>query len=718
MLRQPYSLVLRMIFLLIFLIIFSRVRAEQDSSTLFRDLALVEEIDKSLEDELPFFYNSSMMGGYFNMPSARTAHEGVVGLGAARVHPYNIYGLNFQYFDRVELALNYRIYTGMKDPVFGHHGFGDEAERIGNAKFVFNLPGDGLQDFPTFAIGAEDFIGTKRFNSQYIVMTKDWIPNHIEATLGWGRKRIKGFFGGLAWTPWRKKSNPIIKNLSLVAEYDATDYKHHKHEHPKGRKVSSRINAGVSYVLGDTLQLSLSSLRGRKLAAMGSLRYPLGSSKGFIPKTQQPVLYCSPIDTEPLGVVRPDRDFINELGFVLGQQGLDLYRVYLSSDCELWLKIINNMYREEHIVRERLQRVLAAITPSNIKKVIVVLEADGVLSHGYTFRTEDLYRYRQNQATAFELETLSPVTNPPLRPEESVRLFRRKKEVWLFTICPRLQSFFGSSTGKFKYNLSLVATPEGYLFDDIYYETQLSYAVSSSSQKLKAHDRLNPSHLPNVRTDTVKYFQTNTVSFEMAYLQKSWNLKNSGCFFRLAGGYFEPAYGGGAAEMLYFPAGSNWAIGAEEATVWKRRYHGLKFTNKIRRLKGHRAIHQKFLGIQYFANLYYTLKPWNLDLHIKVGQFLAKDRGVRFEIGRWFPSGLKVSLWYTVTNGHDHVNHRTYFDKGFAFSLPLDFFLRQSSRSYIGYAMSAWLRDVGASAENGKGLYQTLRLERLELEQR
>jgi len=85
----------KMFLLLFFLIIGALLSAEQDSSMLFRDLALVEEIDKNIEDELPFFYNSSMMGGYFNMPSARVAHDGTIGLGAARVHPYNIYGLNF-----------------------------------------------------------------------------------------------------------------------------------------------------------------------------------------------------------------------------------------------------------------------------------------------------------------------------------------------------------------------------------------------------------------------------------------------------------------------------------------------------------------------------------------------------------------------------------------------------------------------------------------------
>ncbi len=694
------------------LVLFSLSAEEQGS--LFKDLELVDSIDRHLQDELPFFQNASMMGGYFNMPSARVAKEGVVSVGAARVHPYNNYGVGFQYFDRIELALNYRVFTGITEANFGHDGFGDDAERIGNAKLVFNLPDDGIPYFPQFAIGVEDFIGTKRFNSQYIVATEMWNKANVEATLGWGRGRLKGFFGGIAWSPWRQTELLFLKNISLAAEYDGFDYKNHPHEHPDGRKVSTRINAGVTYVLGETLQVSVNSLRGEEISAMGMLRYPIGTSKGFIPKTQEPLLYKSPVDTEPLGVIRPDTDFISELGFALGQQGLDLYRVYMTQDGELWVKVINNMYREEPIVRERIERVLAAITPSNVKRVTVMIESDGVLCQGYHFRTEDLYRYREGAITGFEMATLSPMSNSSYQPLGADPLYKRKKEVWLFTFRPRLQTFFGSSTGKIKYNVSLIATPQGYLFDDIYYEAQIGYSIKSSMQHLGDFDRLNPSQLPNVRTDSVKYFQSNTLSLEMAYLQKSWHL-GRGWFYRLAGGYFEPAYGGGATELLYYSASANWAIGLEEATVWKRRYKGLGFTDQIRILKGVRATHEHFIGVQYFLNLYYTLKPWNVDCKVTAGQFLAKDRGAKFEINKWFKSGLQVSLWYTITNGHDHVNHHIYYDKGFAFYIPLDFFLRQSSPTYIGYAMSAWLRDIGAMADTGKTLYSTIRLERVNL---
>jgi len=685
--------------------------AQETQSSLFRDLALIDEINRRHADTLPFFYNFSMMGGYYNMPSGRMPKEGDVGIGAARAHPYNVYGVNFQFLDRVELAANYRVFTGITEGNFGHLGFGDDAERIANLKIAWNLPTDGFEGFPTFVFGADDFIGTKRFNSQYGLITKQWLDWNLETTVGWGKHRIKGFFGGVAWTPLRRTSIPILKNISILAEYDATDYKNHVHEHPEGRDVKSRINVGANYILGDTLQLSVASLRGAHLGFSGSLRYPLGSSSGLITKSGDPLLYRSPIDTEPLGVTRPKFDFAYDLAYRLGEQGLNVFRIYQTADRGLWIKIINNAYREEKDVRERVERVLAALTPSDIDKVIVTIEADGVICQSYRFRTEDLYRFRERKIGAFEMAALSPMVDPIGKPEGSERLFKRNKDIWTFTFRPRLLTFFGSSTGKFKYNVGLIATPEGYIWDEIYYEAQLSYSIKSTMWSVKDTDRLNPSQIPNVRTDTIRYFQTNSVSLEMAYLQKSISLTR-GLYGRVAAGYFEPAYGGASFELLYFPVQSNWAIGIEEATVWKRKYHGLGFTTKVRKLNGTDPTFIHFVGEQFFLDLYYIWRPLDLDFKVIIGQFLAKDRGARFEISRWFKSGLNVSVWLTLTNGHDHVNGHIYHDKGFAFMLPLDFFLRKSSRTYVGYAMSAWLRDVGAIADNGRSLYPTLRLER------
>ncbi len=690
---------------------------ENMSSCLFEDLEIVEQVNKEINDHLPFFYNASFVGGYFNMPSARMAKMGTAAIGGGVVPPYDIYGANFQPFEHIELAANYRVYRGMIENNIGADGFGDDADRIGNIKIAFLLPEDGFPSLPSFAIGADDFFGSKRFNAQYFVATKQWIDWNIECTLGWGRKRIKGLFGGVAWTPFRQTGIPLLKDMTLIAEYDAIDYKHNFHEHPYGRKLKTRINGGISYLFKDTVQLTVNSVRGEKIAATGSIRYPIGTSEGLFPKVKDPLPYQTPVDTESLGVTRPENAFAQELAYAFGEQGLDLYKASLLVDeCnekELWLKVVNNRYREEKEVKKRLEHVLAALTPSNIARVIVVVDADGIPSQSYVFRTEDLYRYRCGVIGGFELDTLAPMKEPCCFPGmyEAALLYKRKKEIWTFTIRPRLLTYFGGATGKVKYDLGMIVSPEGYLFDEVYYKLQVGYSALASTQNLSSIDKLNPSHLFNVRTDTIKYFQTNTVSFEQAYLQKSFALPR-GWFYRLATGYFEPAYAGGATELLYYPVNSNWGIGADFACVLKRQYHGFGFMHKVRIDEGHIPEYRKFTGIQYFLDLYYEFKPLSLDFKFSAGQFLAKDKGVRAQVTKYFESGFRFSLWYTWTNGHDKVNGSTYHDKGFAFSIPLDFFLRQSSRNYVGYSMSAWLRDVGAIAETGKPLHNTLYNER------
>ncbi|NGX37524.1 MAG: hypothetical protein K1000chlam2_00680 [Chlamydiae bacterium] len=716
--REPLGSRIKMkIFFIILIFFISRCSAD-DSGCLFRDLALAYEIDHEIHDELPFFYNSSFVVGYFTMPSARFPKSGDINFGVASVPPYWVFGANFAVFSRIELSANYRVFRGVEEENFGREGFGDDADRIGNVKFGILMPEDGFPFIPSIAFGLDDVVGTKRFSSQYFVATKTWKQYNFELSLGYGWGRIKGLFGGGTWTPFRCTEIPILKNISLLVEYDANNYKKHRFEHFKGRTVSSRFNGGISYLLGDTLQLSLNSVRGEKIGGSASIRFPLGSTKGIIPKVDDPCDYTTPVDTEPMGPVRPEKEFVCDLACSFADQGLDLYDAYLVCDSkwgkQLYLRVVNNRYRQETALRQRIQDLLAALTPSNISSVKVVIEAEGVESHSYCFRTCDLFLYRQCCVTPWEIETLSPMSEVgcSLDPYDAHHLFQRQREVWTMTVRPRVISFFGSTSGKFKYSLGLLGAFEGFLPGGLTYRLQGSYSIYSSMHGLLNRDRLNPSELLHVRTDAVKYYQGGRVRLEEFFLQKSWNV-GSGWFYRLAGGYFEPAYGGGATELLYYPVQSNWAVGAEVATVWKRKFTGLGFTNEVLRFTSNkREVKEHFIGLQYFLDLYYDFKPLDLLFEARIGQFLAKDKGVRLQVTRYFPSGSRFSLWLTVTNGNDKVNGRTYFDKGFAFYVPFDIFLKKSSRTFLTNAMSAWLRDVGAIAETGNTLYPTLYEER------
>ncbi len=683
---------------------------------LFRDLEIVEEVDYKINDSLPVLLNYSMQGGYFNMPSARMAEPGNVAIGYSYLPPYRLVGLNFQYFEHMELTGNYWIFHGVTEMHLGSQGYGDDADRIANIKVSLLREKDGIPFVPEIALGMNDFMGSMRFHSFYTVATKNFLAQDLEFTMGWGCGRIRGFFGGLAWSPFRHQKN-IFKGITLAVEYDANNYKAHSYEHVHGRDQKSPINAGIHFSLFDFLKVSASTVRGKEIGASVALNYNFGTSKGFFPKFADPLPYSSPVDREPIGPARTETELAQEVAFAFRKQGFDLYSMIVFPGPEpklknLWMKVVNVSYRDEDVVRSRIQRILGALVPSNIFSVRVVIESDGVDLQEYLYYTRDLRKFYEEKIGSFELSIISPMREVTPKPggDASV-IFRRNRKIWTLTFLPVFRTYFGSAKGKFKYDAGLQAGPEGYLPGSVYYSLWGSYIAISSTHDIAPRDFYHPSHIVQVRSDSILYRQSSSFHLESAFLQKSWNM-GYGWFSRLALGYFEIAYAGAALEALYYPVYSDWAVGLEIATVLKRKYRGIGFQKKIRKFDGSTLSYVDFVGLQYFIDLYYDFKPLEVDFKVSVGQFLAKDKGVRFEATRYFKSGFRLSIWYSITNGKDVIHNRNYYDKGFAFSLPLDIFLNKSSRTRIGYAMSAWLRDVGAKANTGKELFPILHNER------
>jgi hypothetical protein len=320
--------------------------------------------------------------------------------------------------------------------------------------------------------------------------------------------------------------------------------------------------------------------------------------------------------------------------------------------------------------------------------------------------------YAHKQMGFHELSILSPLKEVDfcMKSPEG-KLFVRSRQICQFYIEPKLKTLFGSSKGKFKYAIGINIGMTGFFWDSLYYSLRIGQIFWSDLGGLTGVDRLNPSQLPNVRTDLIRYYGQKTLTIDEAFIQKTWNI-GKGWYSRLAAGHFEQEYGGTAAEFLYYPVKNLWAVGLEGAFIRKRAVKGIAFTDCIRQLHGFVPTYHKWYGSQYFLNLYYEWPLVRLNFKAMIGKFLAGDSGVRYEVTRYFPSGLRLSFWYTVTNGHDKVNCQTYYDKGIAFSMPLDVFYTYSSPARWGYGMSAWLRDVGASAATGWGLYPLIREQR------
>lgn len=687
---------------------------EFSEANLMDDLLIVDYWNRRINERFPVTYNNLFQGGYFAMPSARMGQEGEIGIGYSYVPPYRNYNLRCEVLERLEITGNYRVFHGVEDPILSPLGFGDLSDKGANIKFSPFSPEDSDYKLPGFAFGFEDFIGTRAFHARYLVFTQVFLEQNLEVSLGYGAKRIRGFFGGFNWMPFRRCCYlPWLQNLSLVAEYDATPYrKKHIEPHPRGREQKSPINFGIKYRAFDYFDFALSYIRGKELSFATSVSYNFGETEGFLPKIDNALPYNSPINIEPLGIRRIEETLVPELIFAFQEQGFTLLDIYLSfNECGqkvLRLNILNETYRLECEVRDQLNHLLAALIPSDVAEVIAVINSEGFPIQEYHYNMDYVRLFSTKQMCMHELGILTPMTEVTYAdPYTSSHLFSRKRHLYNFEVSPDTHTLFGSSSGKFKYTLGLNFAFNGFLWEDVYYSLVIGTTFATNMGKSKGVDRLNPSQLINVRSDVINYYRHRGVTLDEAYLQKNWNI-GSGWYSRVAGGYFESEYGGVATEFLYYPVNSAWAFGIEGAVLKKRTETGVGFTNKIRQFHGFVPTYHKFLGSQYFVNLYYDWEDACIDFKIAAGKFLANDWGVRNEISRYFPSGMRLTIWYTLTNGHDRINGKTYYDKGISFSMPFDIFYTYSERSRWNYGMSAWLRDVGVQAWTGQQLYELI----------
>lgn len=689
---------------------------ENPESNLLHDLLIVNYWNQRLNERFPVFYNHLLQGGYFSMPSARMGQEGEIGVGYGYVPPYINYNLRVQLVDFLEISGNYRIFKGVEDPVLTHRGFGDFSDKGANVKISLFSPESTHYRLPGLAIGLEDFIGTKAFKAYYIVLTQVFLNQNLEISLGFGSNRIHQWFGGMTWMPFRRKPWDYLKGLAFVLEYDAIPYKDETIErHPHGRIKNTPWQLGVKYRLWDSIDCSFAYIRGDKWAFSVSTFYNFGTTKGLLPKIDDNLPYKAPVNFQPLNCLRPPAVMVQEFVYAFRCQGFELSEAWLSDDQGrkvLRLRVTNLIYREERLVRIRVNALLSSLVPDDIDDIIVVFDTVTMPIQELHYEAVYLRLFRDQEIGRYELDILTPLqeASSPNR-YTSALLFKRKLEWWNFELLPKTRTVFGSASGKFKYALGVSLNINGFLFNNVFYTVSLGYFMFTNIKNVRDVDILNPSQIINVRSDIINYFRPREVTIDEAYLEKVWNW-GRGLYTRISMGIFEIEYGGVSAEWLYYPVNSNWAIGMDIALLKKRTPEWVNFTDCARKLEGFKPHHVKFLGAQYFLNLYYDWRCTELEFKVSIGKFLANDFGVRTEVSRYFPSGLRVGFWYTYTNGHDVINGQTYHDKGVFFSVPLDIFYTKTSRTRWGYGMSAWLRDVGVMACSGNHLYDIINQER------
>lgn len=562
---------------------------------------------------------------------------------------------------------------------------------------------------PALSLGMQDLLGTGIFRAGFVAASKR--IGDADLTLGMGNGRIDGLFAGLRYSPsW-------LANTSLLAEYDATDFRRDHEAKLSGVDQRSKdVNLGLEYRWGN--YLAQVSRQHGETSFSAHLRIPLGE-KDVVPKRDEP---DPPIPVTP----RPgEADWRADpahrrrlVEALLGQDFRDIHLAYEHRrlDVSLTNLRISRMSRAVG----RAARILVAFSPRETSEIkITYLKQDQALA-SYTFvdpeRLQDYFSgllTRRSLAGTVRIEFARPIPSDTVEEEQELlramddqrgplRLMDDQSGDFLavesgdpflrqLRITPKLSLYVNDPSGAFRYDLHALASYRQRLGKGRHLSGALRLTLSENISKVTTQSN---SLLPHVRSDVAEYKRGADAKLDHLVLNQYWQPRQRG-FARASIGLYDEMFGGAGGQVLYLPDRGNWAADLSLDWLKQRDFQGTGFRD--------------YSTVTAIGSLHYRLPKYGLTLTARAGRFLARDEGVRFEVKRRFGSGIELGGWYTVTNGHDTTlpgsPDAPYHDKGIFLSIPLGLVLTKDTQNVANYSLSPWTRDVGQMVASPGDLY-------------
>lgn len=643
--------------------------------------------------------------GLINMPDGRVAPDGTLRLGDGYQKPYNTFWGSISLFDRLDLDGRYTSIQGVRgfsDPTEAAT-YGRYKDKAFDAKLLLLKESKYL---PSLAVGEEDFIGTGLFTAPYVAASKQFGP--LDVTLGYGRKRIDGAFGGLRYKP------AFLKNWAVVAEYDATNYANDPFAAQSGAVNRRRGMAyGLEYRKG---------WWGGRIAwekggpsAMAYVSIPL-NVKEYVPPYQEPGPYtqATPLVDEQTWLQVPA--YRQRLLTALEAQDFQSIAIQ-DTDHIVTVSLTNSRISNMSRAVGRAARTILLLAPAETRQIRVVYLVKDQPVATYTFsRLDEMRRYFSGQAsgnavasdvvahfaTNADLPQPSTLAGSTILHKTGVKLLDEGDLIRLrsedsqqnrLNISPAIALYFNDPSGALHYDTMLLANYDRHLGKGLYLDTTGELTLLQNVSKVT---ETSNSLLPHVRTDIAEYKRTGRAKIYRAVFNQYFHPAER-VYARASAGIYEEMYGGAGGQILYVSSNGDWAADLASDWVKQRDFSGWGFRN--------------YSTVTTLGSLHYRL-PFlsGTTATVRVGEFLAKDKGARLELKRRFLSGIEFGAWYTVTNGHDITSPGTpdhpYHDKGIFFSMPLDILSGKDTQTVAPFTISPWTRDVGQMVVSPDDLYE------------
>ncbi|MDA7695803.1 YjbH domain-containing protein [Gammaproteobacteria bacterium] len=616
-------------------------------------------------------YNNHGVVGLINLPSARVFNEESHGINIYYGDPDQKITLSSNPYDWLEASFFYTNISNERYCPYEYDPVCAQDYKDKGFNFKIRLKEEGA--LPAIAIGLNDFAGTGKYSSEYIVSSLGVGSFDFHLGLGWGQldganKNITNplgyindsfklrpddfsdeggqfepsrYFSGLTASPFFGFSYALNNNFILKFENDTT----RTNETILYEDRKSDFSYGLDYLINDNFVLGASFERGNYLSFRFTYKNnPKKTIKKYEYKSSEKNngdnKYNKLIDNlENNGIG------VNKITETSRTIGLELTQ-FIHSDIRLVEQIISEATRDSGINK-------------NIKKDLKIANLKAVSEIDEDFERSSKIIYERDKTRSFN--SSSGI---------------------------RFKPFLASREEFFKGAFLLENDSEIILRDDLFFSANLKYSIVNTFDDL----RYPPVDIypAQVRSDVKQYLKNMDKGILIGRAQIDYHLtpKNNH-HLMLTGGILEDMFSGFGAEYLYFRPNTNYSFGVELFKVKKRDYEwGF----------GHLDYENTILTTNfYYRN--YGLIPF--DMKISAGEYLAGDVGSTIEFSRSFRNGVKFGVFATFTDVTYEQFGEGSFDKGLFFDIPI-------YGNFINYTWRPLTKDPGSKLVRRTNLHDLL----------
>jgi hypothetical protein len=692
----------------------------------------------ALAQSQPVVHGPAGYPSLVTVPTAQMPPAGTVGVGFSAAPPYNTLYLSGQPTDWLHFGARYIAITNRR---YDDDPGNDQSFKDKSFDAVIRLLEEGPW-WPAFVLGLNDFGGTGLFSSEYLVATRRYHDWSFTLGLGFGRFGTRGdirnpfaalglrdderellapaedqggvpgfnqwfsgrdasFIAGLEWAP---RDRP----WSVQVELDGNNYSAEPAEIRLNERAQlerfderidprSRINLGLRYKLpGRSWFAGIAYVRGDTVIGHIGVAPRLGSRRSPVQEHGKPGAphlrwLGQRADIVEVDSVKGMRDW----AAALDRRGIYAHAVDLDrgrGTLTLW---------ESNTVSDRSLDVLRTASretlvrmPDEIERFQLVEVNGGLDVIALSIDRQTMDAEARGDLPIDDLRGAVGIASLPAKPRDQAQ-YRDLLEypTWTYGVHPALRSNIGGVDGFLigqvlaKPFLTLQITPR------LSMSTVLAVNIVDNVDKLQQRD--TTTRLPPVRSLLETYQSTSEDAWldqwEANYLfpiARDW-------FGRVSGGIFEEMYGGVAAEVLYRPLHSRFALGLDLSYVKQRDFDQRLDFLDYEVATGH-------------LSAYYRTPLEGVVVKASAGRYLARDWGASLDVAREFRNGVVMGAFATKTNVSAEDFGEGSFDKGIYLRIPMSVFYPGATKGAASFSYRFLTRDGGQKVANGRKLYDAV----------